>query len=170
MNQSEPARPARRHHARRAPRTPERITAPRVTVAWSPSNHEGTSGLALTEVELVAGPEALPNRTWTCPEGLESNWVEAISCARCSEVVLTARLGNDPSAKHLVLELAELLTFRLSESRPRIRVLFLPTASSPTANAVRATAHLQAQREPASDPRPVLADGHLVDGKRSARH
>jgi hypothetical protein len=79
---------------------------------------------------LVAEREPAPNRAWTCPKNFGSNWVDAISPARRSEVVLTARLDDDASAKHLVLELAELLTFRLSESKPLIRVLFLPAASA----------------------------------------
>ncbi len=79
----------------------------------------------------MAGPESAANRTWTCSEDFGANWVEAISSARCSEVVLTARLGNDVPARHLVLELAELLTFSLTESHPLIRVLFLPAANAP---------------------------------------
>ncbi len=130
MNQSEPARPARRHRPQHVARDRERWAIPSVTVAWSPSNDQEASGFTLTEVELVAGPEATPNRTWTCPEGLGANWIEALSSARCSEVVLTARLGNDHAAKHLVLELAELLTFKLTESQPRIRVLFVPTSAA----------------------------------------
>jgi len=100
-------------------------------VAWTPANHDGASRPARTELELVAGEEATANSTWSCPESFGSNWVEAISSARCNEVVLTARIGSDVSAKHLVLELAELLTFRLTESHPLIRVLFLPTAQTP---------------------------------------
>ena len=139
MNSPRPARPVRRHRSHQVARVHDPRTVPSVTVAWSSSNHEGASGLALTEVELVAEPEATPNRAWTCAESPGPNWVEAISCAHCSEVLLTARLGNDLSAKHLVLELAELLTFKLTESQPRIRVVFLPTATLPTANAVPCT-------------------------------
>jgi hypothetical protein len=43
--------------------------------------------------------------------------------------VLTARLGDDQPAKHLVLELAELLTLELAATQPLIRVRFLPTAN-----------------------------------------
>jgi hypothetical protein len=42
-------------------------------------------------------------------------------------VVLTVRLGDDGRARHLVLELAELLTQRLSATKPHIRVRFLPS-------------------------------------------
>ncbi len=131
MNQPELARPARKHRAHPAVGVRERFIAARVPVAWTPANHERAQRVGQTEVELVAEPASAPNRTWTCAEGFGSNWVEAISSARCSEVVLTARLGNDVPAKHLVLELAELLTFRLTESQPLIRVLFLPAANAP---------------------------------------
>jgi hypothetical protein len=129
LNQSEPARPTRRYRSRQVASAAERFTPPRVTVSWSPSNYEGASGESTTEVQLVAELEAASGTMWTCPNGLGSNWVEAISTARCSEVVLTARLGDDPSAKHLVFELAGQLTFKLSDSQPRIRVLFLPAAN-----------------------------------------
>jgi hypothetical protein len=105
---------------------PDRAPAARVTVAWS--SDDGAKSFAPTELELVAGLEADPTRTWTCPQPFASNWVEAIASARCSEVVLTARLGDDLPAKHLVLELAELLTHELAATQPLIRVRFLPTA------------------------------------------
>jgi len=57
------------------------------------------------------------------------DWVEALSSARCHEVVLTARLGDNLQAKHLVLDLAERLTFELTEHQPLIRVLFLPSTN-----------------------------------------
>ena len=127
MNQSELANPSRRRRARRvaALPPPHRATA-RVTVSWQPANHDRAAQLGLSEVELVAGLEAVPNRNWTCLDGSERDWVQAIASSRSSEVLLTARLGNDLAAKHLVLELAELLTFTLRESHPLVRVLFLP--------------------------------------------
>ena len=105
----------------------ERDRGPRLTVAWTPSNPGIMSDFAPIEVELVPGPEAASNRTWTCRKGFGSNWLEAIAPARCSEVLLSARLGNDVSARHLVLELVELLAFKLRDSQPLIRVLFLST-------------------------------------------
>jgi hypothetical protein len=111
---------------RRVTRGSARVDA-RVTVAWTPTNDAGAPNVTPTEIELVSEPDAEPNRTWVCPQSFGSNWVEAISSAHCREVVLTARLGNNLPAKHLVLELAELLTFRLAESQPLIRVRFLPT-------------------------------------------
>jgi hypothetical protein len=57
---------------------------------------------------------------------LDESWVESISAARCTEVVLTARLGTDGAAKHRVLALAELLTQRLAATKSHVRVRFLP--------------------------------------------
>jgi hypothetical protein len=96
-----------------------------VTVAWTPSSHDGERPGAGIEVELVADLDAAVTGTWLCPNGVGPNWLEALFCAGCSEVVLTARLGNDLSAKHRVLELAELLTFKLTATKPLIRVRFL---------------------------------------------
>lgn len=100
----------------------------RVVVAWSPINEGGPSGLTPTEIELVAELEATSSPKWTCRQSLESGWVEALSSSRCREVVLTAMLDDDQPAKHLVLELAELLTFKLAATHPLIRVRFLPSA------------------------------------------
>jgi hypothetical protein len=115
---------------RRFASEPERVSA-RLTVAWTPGHHDGASRLAPTEVELVTRLEADSNRIWICPDSIGANWLEAIASARCSEVVLTARIGDDLSVKHSVLELAERLTFRLTESQPLIRVVFVPAASAP---------------------------------------
>jgi len=104
------------------------VTPARLTVSWT-TDHDGAPGSAPIEVELVAESESAPNRTWTCSESFGSRWVDALASARCSEVLLTARLGNDLPAKHLVLELAQLLAFTLTDSQPLIRVRFLPTTS-----------------------------------------
>ena len=130
MNQTQIAQPARRRRARRVPSEAEQASA-RVTVAWIPAHHDGPARLAPTELELVTRLEPDANRIWTSPEGFGPDWLEAIEAARCSEVVLTARLGNDLIAKHSVLELAELLTFKLSASQPLIRVLFVPSEGAP---------------------------------------
>ena len=120
--------PARFGHrdssARNVPAAPRRSPAPRVTVAWTPANDAPS---APTELELVAEHEG--TATWSCGPHFESDWVRTLASARCSEVVLTARLGDDQTAKHLVLELAELLTLRLAATQPLIRVRFLPTGS-----------------------------------------
>jgi hypothetical protein len=100
-----------------------------VRVAWSPANEGGPAGLAPTEIELEAQLAAASSITWTCRQPLESGWVETLSSARCSEVVLTAQLDDDQPAKHLVLELAELLTFKLAATHPLIRVRFLPSST-----------------------------------------
>jgi len=123
------ARPAQRHQPRRraAAAASERPRRPRVTVAWTPPND-----VMPTEVELVADFE--PSSTtgaWTWHERFRANWVEAIASARCREVVLTARIGNDAPGKHLVLELAEQLTLTLTATHPLIRVRFLPALDEP---------------------------------------
>jgi hypothetical protein len=82
--------------------------------------------LAPVHLELEPSSSATAGATWRCRELAGASWVEAISAARCSEVVLTARLGDDGRARHLVLELAELLTQRLLATKPHIRVRFLP--------------------------------------------
>jgi hypothetical protein len=124
--------PARRaggaRSAHRVRVEPDRSNAARVTVAWTPSNPDSAPRFAPSEIELVAGLEATSS-AWICRQHFASNWLEAIASARCSEVVLTARLGDDPQAKHVVLELAELLTVQLAATQPLIRVRFLPTAS-----------------------------------------
>jgi hypothetical protein len=109
----------------------DRADAARVTVAWTPSNSnfDGAPNPAPTELELVAGLDAAPSTVWTCRQRFGADWVQAIASARCSEVVLTARLGDDLPAKHRVLELAGLLTLELAETQPLIRVRFLPTIS-----------------------------------------
>jgi hypothetical protein len=107
-----------------------RFPTARVTVAWTPSNADSAPSFAPTEVELVAGLDAAPTTTWTCHQRFASNWVEAIASARSREVVLTAWLGDDLPAKHLVLELAERLTRELAATQPLIRVRFLPTAGN----------------------------------------
>jgi len=123
LNQPDLARPAR---ARRIVPRPDRAKAVRVTVAWVPSIHELAPALMPATLELVAEPGTARTTTWTCSQTAGSSWVETIRSSRCKEVVLTARLGNDTSAKHRVLELAELLTQKLSATQPLIRVLFPP--------------------------------------------
>jgi len=96
----------------------------RVTIAWTPSIREVAVGCgrAVVELEALLGSDA--GTTWPWREPVAPGWVEAISSAQCSEIVLTACLGDDAEAKHLVLALAERLTFELSTCRPLIRVLF----------------------------------------------
>ena len=129
MNQTQLAEPARKGRAHGVTSELERVAA-RVTVAWTPSKHAAASDLAPTEIELVSRLNAGSHSTWICAPSLGSNWLEAISSAHCQEVVLTARVGDDLPAKHLVLELAELLTLKLTEGQPMIRVRFLPPANA----------------------------------------
>ena len=100
-------------------------------LAWTPGLHDAAATLGPTQFELVGEFAAAAGTRWTRPGCVGSTWVDALSSARCREVVLTARLDDDVPGKHLVLELAEFLTFRLSESQPLIRVRFLPTTSAP---------------------------------------
>ncbi|HET7544996.1 MAG TPA: hypothetical protein VFK05_34255 [Polyangiaceae bacterium] len=132
MTPSELAHLARRPRARRAAALRERVQAAQVTVTCTPGSHDGAPQLAPAPFELVS--ELGTNSNWTRAGDFESHWVEALSACRCREVVLTARLGDDLTAKQRVFELAEFLTFRLSQSQPLIRVLFLP-APSPRAAA-----------------------------------
>jgi hypothetical protein len=126
--QSDLARAAWRRHPSGSTRRARRRQAARVVVAWSsPLDSEAGICLAPVNLELEPAPSASVVGTWRCRELSGAGWVEAISAARCTEVVLTARLGDDGAAKHLVLELAELLTQKLSATKPHIRVRFLPT-------------------------------------------
>jgi hypothetical protein len=134
MNQEPRTEAVRRgrgeRNAHRMSVAPRRLAAARVTVAWTPSSHDGAPNFGPTELELVASLETAPAMPWTCREPSASNWVQAIASARCNEVVLTARLGDDLLAKHRVLELVERLSFELAATQPLIRVRFLPTAST----------------------------------------
>ncbi len=127
MNQPRTARRERGPHG--LPIAPLRTGAARVTVAWTPSRHDLAPSLAPTELELFAALEASPMAPWTSRESLATTWLETLASARCSEIVLTARLDDDLNAKHRVLELVELLTFELAATQPLIRVRFLPKGS-----------------------------------------
>jgi len=127
LSKSELARTAWRHRAGASGRRARNREAARVVVAWSSTlDTEAGRCLAPVNLELEASSAANAGRTWRCRELEGASWVEAISAARCSEVVLTARLADDTAARHLVLELVELLTQRLSATKPHIRVRFLP--------------------------------------------
>lgn len=132
MNHSEPTPLIRRARARRGAKGRESFATARVTVSWSANNHDGMPPLTPTEFELMRKPSADRNQLWNCSDDFEIDWLQALYSARCHEVVLTARLGDDIGAKHLVLELAEQLRFKL-EHQPLIRVLFLPSTSAPRA-------------------------------------
>jgi hypothetical protein len=135
MNQQPRTEVARSSRGQRSPQelriAPRRSSAARVTVAWQASSQDGARSIAPNEFELVAALEASPMAPWTSAEHLGSPWLETLASARCSQVVLTARLGEDDlHAKHRVLELAELLTFELAATQPLIRVRFLPADSA----------------------------------------
>lgn len=112
MTQTQLAHPARRRRWRRN-QTVDCAQPARVTLAWTAAGDSGAPSRPAFEVELVAAPR----------RG-ELGWLAELAAARCNEVVLTAHVGNDGSAKHLVLELAELLTLELTATQPLIRVLF----------------------------------------------
>jgi hypothetical protein len=123
-----------------------RAHAARVIVAWSPATQDGAASFGPAQIELEGQLDAPNSTTWTCRDSFESGWVEAISSAQCSEVVLTAELDHDLPAKHLVFGLAELLTLKLAPSQPLIRVRFLPPpeppARGPKARSSRRTSRL----------------------------
>ena len=133
MNHSEPTQPFRTARARRGAKGRESFATARVTVSWTAKNHDDAPSLAPSEFELTRPLATGQNHAWTSADDFELDWLDALSSARCHEVVLTARLGDNLSAKHLVLELAEQLTFKLAEHQPLIRVLFLPSTSAPRA-------------------------------------
>jgi hypothetical protein len=120
-------RSLRRHAASTLPRA-RRGGSVRVVVDWSSPAPSGTPAASSNHVELLARLEDGPSAAWSClgPKGWA--WEEAIGVSRCEEVVLTTRLGDEPAARDLVLELAERLTQLLSGSQPLIRVRFLPRA------------------------------------------
>jgi hypothetical protein len=101
----------------------------RVVVAWCKVSDDGVAALEPTQVELEADLAAPAATTWVSRRPSGSGWAEALSSARCSEVVLTARSDDAPS-KHLVFELAGLLTLKLAATQPLIRVRFLPPAGT----------------------------------------
>jgi hypothetical protein len=127
LNHSEPTQPIRTTRTRRGAKGRESLTTARITVSWTPGLHDGAPLVSPTEVDLVRELHAGSGHSWTCADDFDFDWLEAVSAARCREVVLTARFGDNVPAKHLVLELAERLTFQLTDAQPLIRVLFLPT-------------------------------------------
>ena len=97
-----------------------------MVVAWTAVSGDGALPLEPTRIELEAQLEQPAATTWVCREPSGSGWVEVLSAARCNEVVLTA-LDDDLRSKHLVFELAGLLTLELVATRPLIRIRFLPS-------------------------------------------
>lgn len=131
--------PTTRRRREAAPRRDtRRREAARVVVAWSsPSDLEAGRVLAPVNLELETSSSATAGGSWRCRELSGVSWVEAISAARCTEVVLTAHLGGDGRGRHLVLELAEILTQRLSATKPHIRVRFLPSPAEASTSSAR---------------------------------
>jgi hypothetical protein len=112
--------------------------AARVVVAWSsPSDMEGGRCLAPVNLELETSSSATAGGSWRCHDLSGVSWVEAISAAHCTEVVLTAHLGPNGRGRHLVLELAEILTQRLSATQPHIRVRFEPSGDAASSSSAR---------------------------------
>jgi len=79
---------------------------------------------------LASSSSSAPGEAWRSLERSGASWVEALSAASCTEVVLTACVPDEGRARHLVLELAEQLTQRLSATKPHIRVRFLPLSAA----------------------------------------
>jgi len=130
LNHSEPAQPIRTTRARRGAKGPQSSSTTSVTLSWTPATYDGArlhATAAAAEIKLTRELDHGTSRTWICSGHAEFDWIAALCSARCSEVVLTARLGDNLAGKHIVLELAELLTFRLTATQPLIRVFFLPT-------------------------------------------
>ena len=130
MNRSESAQLTRKAHLPARARLAQPFASTRVTLTWTAWNHDGAPHPALDELELSIDPGAARECGWICTRELESDWVEVLSAARCTEIVIRAKLADNLSGKHLVLELAEFLTFRFAQSKPLIRVLFLPAVSA----------------------------------------
>jgi hypothetical protein len=125
---SEPMRTAWRGQGAAPRQHTRRREAARVVVAWSsPSGPEAGRILAPVNLELETSSSATTGGSWRCRESSGVSWVDAIAAAGCTEVVLTAHLGGDGRGRHLVLELAETLTQKLSATKPHIRVRFVPS-------------------------------------------
>jgi hypothetical protein len=121
--------------------------AARVVVAWSsPSDTEGGRCLAPVNLELEASSSATAGGSWRCHDLSGVGWVEAISAAHCTEVVLTAHLGPNGRGRHLVLELAEILTHRLSATKPHIRVRFEPSGDEANSSRARSAQRAHAAK------------------------
>lgn len=105
-----------------------------VSVDWSVPETLGARGVAPGRLQLEAVPTSDPSVTqrWIWSEAPGASWETAVAEAGCDEIVLTAQLGDDADAKHLVFGLAEQLTHALAASHPTIRVRFL-AAPSPRA-------------------------------------
>ena len=110
-----------------------------VVVAWSGPGVAAQASSAAT-AELEAERTCSGEPTWTCRQPAGLGWEEAISSPGCDEVVLTAQLGDDLDAKHLVLCLAERLTRQLAATRPLIRVCFLPGRRTGASSILRGSA------------------------------
>lgn len=111
----------------RKPTARRRARAAHVVVAWTAVSDGGGLVAEPTQVELEARLGSPASTTWTSREPADSGWAEALSTARCTEVLLTAP-DDDLRSRHLVFELAGLLTHKLLATRPLIRVRFVPSA------------------------------------------
>jgi len=129
LNHTEAAQPIRTTRAHRGAKGPRSSSTASVTLSWIPATYDGAR-VPAAEIELTRQLDRRTSRPWICSDDAEFDWIAELSSAQCNEVVLTARLGDNLAAKHIVLELAELLTFRLAATQPLVRVLFLPISSS----------------------------------------
>ena len=102
-----------------------------VVVAWSEPGAAAPAA-AVARIELQAEPKPSGKLTWNCRTPSGWGWEEALCAAGCDEVLVTAQLGDDRDAKHLVLGLAERLTQKLAATKPLVRVRFLSEPSQDT--------------------------------------
>jgi hypothetical protein len=85
------------------------------------------SGQLALQATIAASPAEAARSGWICRELPADSWVAAISASRCSEVLLTAEVGDSGPAQQQVLELAGQLTRQLELTKPVVRVRFLPS-------------------------------------------
>lgn len=163
---SEETRTAWRKQGAAPSRPRSRREAARVVVAWSSSSDtEGSRSLAPVNLELETSSSATAGGSWRCRDLSGLSWVEAISAARCTEVVLTAHLGPHGRGRHLVLELAEILTHRLSATKPHILVRFAATGVQVGSPDVRSAQRTHAAK---SSPAPEHCRRQRLVGATSA--
>lgn len=122
MTQLSSTSPLRRHQRRaRAARS----NPVQVVVDWSDPAIPGSTA---ARVELEAESRRDGETRWVSRHPSGSSWEETLAAAGCAEVVLTAELGDDPEAKHLVFGLADRLTRALAATQSVVRVRFLAAA------------------------------------------
>lgn len=128
---SPPSASFQRARGSRSRKARSRSNLVQVVVAWSAPGSAAPAA-AVAQVELEAEPKPSGQPTWNCRAPSGWRWEEALCAAGCDEVLVTAQLGDDRDAKHLVLGLAERLTQKLAATKPLVRVRFLAEPSQNT--------------------------------------